>query len=91
MNDENMKYLKKTNSTEKVIRTEIYFTPFLVVLPIFVGILFIYDFLNRGIFEENPGFFGMFMLGVIILIVNILFDIPFLKSLRDLTRKKNGK
>jgi hypothetical protein len=87
MNNE-MEYIKKTENTDKVIRTEILFTPLLIILPMFVGLLFIYDWYNRGFLEGNSDYFGTLLLGIIILIINIIFDIPFIKSLRNLTKKK---
>ena len=76
-----MKYLEKENNTKRVIRTEILLSPLLVFFPLFIGIIFIYDWYNRGVIEGSTGFFGTFILGVIILICNIIFDIPFIKSL----------
>lgn len=83
-----MEYLKKENNTKKVIRTELLLTPLLVFLPLVIGLLFIYDWYSRGVVEGNPGYFGTLMLGLIILIGNIIFDIPFIKSLRELTKNK---
>jgi hypothetical protein len=86
-----MEYIKKENSTEKVIRTELLLTPLLVFLPLFVGILFIYDWYGRGIINNNSEYFGTLMIGIVILIGNLLFDIPFIKSLRKLTKSKKSK
>jgi len=86
-----MKYLEKENNTQKVIRTEILFTPFLVFFPLFIGVIFIYDWYNRGVVEGATGFLGTLFLGLIILICNIIFDIPFIKSLRELTYSKKKK
>ena len=86
-----MRYLEKENNTNKVIRTEILLTPFLVFFPLFIGIIFIYDWYNRGVVEGSAGFFGTFLLGIIILICNIIFDIPFIKSLKQLTLLKKKK
>ena len=91
MNESDMKYMKSQNNTERVIRTEILFTPFLVIFPIFIGLLFIYDWYSRGFVEDNLGYFGTLVLGIIIIIGNALFDIPFIKSLIKLTKIKNNK
>ena len=86
--NKNMEYMEKEHNHAKVIRTEILFTPYLVILPIIVGLLFIYDWYSRGVLENNPGYTGELMLGIIILVGNIIFDIPFIKSLREISKKK---
>jgi hypothetical protein len=91
MNESNMEYMRSQSNTERVIRTEILFTPILVIIPIFIGLLFIYDWYSRGVVECNSGYFGSLILGIIIIIGNIFFDIPFIRSLRKLTKMKNKK
>jgi hypothetical protein len=91
MNENDMEYMKNQSNTERVIRTEILFTPLLVILPIFIGLLFIYDWYSRGIVEGNSGYFGSLIIGIIIIIGNIFFDLPFIRSLRKLTKMKNKK
>ena len=89
MNKENIKYLKNENSDSKIIRTEILFTPLLVFAPLVVGLLLIYDWVVRDLLINNgPDLRGELMLGIIILTCNIMFDIPFIKSLRELSKKK---
>ena len=75
MNNEKMMYLKKEESYAKVIRTEILFTPLLIVLPFIVGVLLISDWYNRGFSVNNHVFNGELIFGVLILVVNIIFDI----------------
>jgi hypothetical protein len=91
MNESNMEYMKSQSNNERVIRTEILFTPLLVALPIFIGLMFIYDWYSRGFVEGNYEYFGTLILGIIIIIGNLLFDVPFIKSLRKLTKMKNKK
>jgi hypothetical protein len=86
-----MVYLKKGNNTEKVIRTELLLTPILIFMPLFIGLLFIYDWYDRGFVDGASGYFGTLLIGIIILVSNFLFDIPFLKSLMEITRSKNKK
>ncbi|UCB57969.1 MAG: hypothetical protein JSV67_05005 [Thermoplasmatales archaeon] len=86
-----MVYLKKGNNTEKVIRTELLLTPILIFMPLFIGLLFIYDWYDRGFVEGASGYFGTLLIGIIILVSNFLFDIPFIKSLMEITRSKNKK
>lgn len=88
MNKSEMKYMKKEFYFSKVVRAEILFTPFLIALPLIVGFSLIYDWYARGIFEGNPDFNIELVLGIIIIVGNIAFDIPFVKSLRVLSKKK---
>ena len=88
MNKSEMKYMKKEFYFSKVIRAEILFTPFLIALPLIVGFSLIYDWYARGIIEGNPAFNGELVIGIIIIVGNIVFDIPFVKSLRVLSKKK---
>jgi hypothetical protein len=81
-------YLKKEKDVAKVVRAEILFTPLLVFLPFFVGLLFVSDWYFRGFIEGGSGFEGELILGLIIIFGNIMFDIPFIKSLRELTKAK---
>ena len=88
MNKEDMEYVKQEKKlTDRVVRTEILLTPILVIGPLFVGLLLIYDWYSRGFIENNPEYIGTLILGVIVLIGNIFFDIPFIKSLRELSKK----
>lgn len=87
MNEENMKYLKNNNNS-KILRTEILFAPILIVLPFIVGILLINDYYTRGIIGQDPKYFGELILGLVIIIANIIFDIPFVKSLMKKKEKQ---
>jgi len=88
MNKSEMKYMKKEFYFSKVIRAEIFFTPFLIAIPLIVGLFFILDWYTRGFLEGNTAFYGELILGIIIIVGNITFDIPFVKSLRVLSKKK---
>jgi len=88
MNKQKMQYMKKEKVYAKIIRTEILFTPLLVVLPFIVGVLLINDWYTKGFSVNNPAFNSELILGIIILVGNIIFDIPFIKSLKALSKKK---
>lgn len=82
MNNKKMDYIKtEIKNYDKIVRAELLFTPLLIVLPIVIGIFLIYDWYFRGFSANNIEFNGQFMLGIIILIGNIIFDTPFVKSL----------
>jgi len=88
MNNKNMKYVKKGNSLAKVIRTELIFTPLLIVFPLVVGFFLIFDWYFRGVAVGETGYTEEMLLGIIIIIGNIAFDIPFIKSLKAFSKKR---
>ena len=83
-----MKYVKKQYYFSRLIRTEIIFTPLLIGLPLVVGSSFIYEWYTRGFMQGCSAFNGELILGIIIIIGNIAFDMPFIKSLRVHSKKK---
>ena len=83
-----MEYVKKQYYFSKIIRTEILFTPLLIGLPLIVGSFFIYDWYIRGVIGNCTAHNGELILGIIIIIGNIAFDMPFIKSLKVLSKKK---
>lgn len=62
-------------------RIELWFVPILIIFPIFVSIFLFLDWYYRGFSLGISTYDSEFMLAIIILIGNIIFDIPFLKSL----------
>ena len=88
MEKNDMDYMKKTFYFSKIIRAEIFFTPLLICLPLVVGLSLIFEWYTRGIIGGSTAFNGELVLGIIIIIGNIAFDIPFIKSLRVLSKKK---
>ena len=89
MDEDRMDYLESDRIDDKVIRNELVFLPFLVLIPLIVGFYLIFDWYNRdfvsGIYNLN----GEVVLGLVILLVNLLFDIPFIQSIRKFSKKKN--
>ena len=81
MKNKEMYYLKVKRSDKNIVRTEILLTPLLIGLPMIIGILFICDWFYRGFLTYSSVFNGELILGIIILVSNILFDIPFIRSL----------
>ena len=81
MNEKNMTYVK--NSHERIFRTELLLAPFLVFLPFIIGVIFINDWYVRGFLTGSPEFNGELTLGIVIIMGNILFDVPFIRSLRN--------
>jgi len=86
--NEKMQYIKNGRDDEKIIRTELLLTPLLALAPLIVSFLLFYDWFVRDFLTHEFDLFGELMLAVIILIVNVMFDIPFIKSLRKLAKIK---
>jgi len=81
MKNKEIYYLKVKRSDKNIVRTEILLTPLLIGLPMIIGILFICDWFYRGFLTYSSVFDGELILGIIILVSNIMFDIPFIRSL----------
>lgn len=89
MNKKNQKYIKNSNLGDlKIVRTEIIFMPLLVVAPFLVGFFLIQDWYIRDYLWDELDLFRQLLLGCIIIIGNILFDIPFIKSLGKYNKEK---
>jgi len=86
--NKSMKYLEKEKNISKIIRAEIFFAPLLVVLPFLVGIAFINEWYIHGLAYGDHSYDIELVLGIIIIFGNIIFDVPFIKSLRELSKKK---
>ena len=87
--DGNNEYIKRTD--KKIIRVEKGFAPFLIIAPMVLGSWFIYSWWIYGFTQGISDFNTELLLGLIILIGNISFDIPFIRSLRKEERKAEGK
>jgi len=81
MEKKDMYYLKLKRSDKNIVRTEIFLAPLLIGLPLIIGILFIIDWFFKGFLTCSSVFDGELMLGVIILFSNVIFDVPFIRSL----------
>jgi len=72
---------------EKLIRTELWISPFLIIIPIIVSFYLILDWYYRGFSLGISTYDGQLFLGIVIFIGNIIFDIPFIKSHLVLSKK----
>ena len=80
-------YLKKEENHSKLLRAELLFAPLLIICPVFVSVFLINDWFIRGFSTGTSTYDGELLLAIIILSGNILFDIPFIKSLKTHHRK----
>ena len=81
-------YLKIKNDYLRILRTELLFTPLLVFLPLIVSGLLINDWFSNGFLKSISGYDGELMLAIIILVFNIIFDVPFIRSLIKFNKNK---
>ncbi len=66
---------------------ELWFAPLLIILPFVVSLVFFWDWYTHGFTQQTSTFDGEFFLGLLLLIGNLVFDIPFLRSVRILRKK----
>ncbi len=81
MNSIKMEYLQNNLESKKLLRTELLFTPLLILVPTIISVFLINDWYVRGFAQGNAAFDGELLLGIIIFVGNILFDIPFIQFL----------
>ena len=81
MNLAKMEYIKNNLESKKLLRTELLFTPLLIVVPVLVSIFLINDWYVRGFTQGTSAFDGELLIGIIIFAGNLLFDIPFIRFL----------
>ncbi len=62
-----------------------------MILPLIVAIFLIYDWFCRGFLMGSSMYNGELMLGIIIVVANIIFDIPFIVLLIRFNRYKFKK
>lgn len=70
-----------SNKKTRLTRLELWFAPLLIILPIIVSIFLLRDWFYRGFSLGISAYNGELFLAIIILVGNIIFDVPFLKSL----------
>jgi hypothetical protein len=72
---------------KNLLRVELWLTPILLISPIIVSTIFIIDWFYRGFSVGIATYNGELFIGIMIIVGNALFNIPFLKSLIKLSRK----
>ncbi len=83
MNKKEMEYVENDENTLKVIKTEILFTPILIIIPLIVGILLINDWYFRDFIKGEFNLYGELVIGLIIIFGNIVFDFFLIKSFKE--------
>jgi len=86
--------MKNTNNQRMVtiqkllLRLELWFAPLLLLVPIIVSMVFLLEWYTKGFINGSSAYDGEFLLGMLVLVGNLVFDIPFVRSIRTLKRKQ---
>jgi hypothetical protein len=71
-----------------LLRLEFWFAPLLLIVPIIVSVVFLLEWYTKGFTTGSSAYDGELLLSILILIGNIFFDIPFIRSIRTLKKKQ---
>ena len=83
------RYLTLENETEKLVRIELLFSPLLLCIPLCVSFVMIWAWFSQGYLLGSTGYDGQLLVALVILIGNLLFAIPFLRSLIVVSRRRS--
>jgi hypothetical protein len=78
---------RKQTIQNLLVRLELWLAPVLIVVPFGVSLFFIWDWYTRGFSLGFSAYDGELFLGLLLLIGNLTFDIPFLTSVRTQRKK----
>jgi hypothetical protein len=79
---------RKENIQKLLLRLELWFAPMLIIVPIGVSLVFVWDWYARGFSTGSSVYDGELLIGLLLFIGNLIFDIFFLRSLRILKKKQ---
>ena len=85
---ENKNDTRKENIQRLLLRLELWFAPVLIFVPIGVSLFFLWEWYVRGFSTGSSVYDGELLIGLLLLIGNLMFDIFFLRSLRILKKKR---
>jgi hypothetical protein len=71
-----------------LLRLELWFAPLLLLIPFIVSLIFLWEWYVKGFIIGVSGYDGELLLGLLLLVGNLVFDIPFLRSIRMLKKKQ---
>ncbi len=78
---------RKRNIQNLLVRLELLLAPILIIVPLAVSLFFLWDWYTRGFSMDISMYDGELFLGLLLLVGNLTFDIPFLKSIRMMKKK----
>jgi hypothetical protein len=84
---ENKNDTRKENIQKLLLRLELWFAPALIIVPLVVSLVFLWDWYVRGYTLGISLYDGELFLGLLLLFGNLVFDIPFLRSLKSLKNR----
>jgi len=79
--------IRKQHIKMLLVRMELWFAPLLIIVPLIISGVLLWDWYARGVLTQTSAFDGELFLGILLLIGNLVFDIPFLRSVRVLRKK----
>ena len=71
-----------------LLRLELWFAPSLLLVPIIVSVVFLLEWYTKGYITGSSEYNGELILGLLLILGNLLFDIPFVRSIRTLKKKQ---
>jgi hypothetical protein len=71
-----------------LLRLELWFAPLLIIVPLVVSFFFFSEWYIKGFSARSSLYDGELLIGLLLLIGNLMFDIFFLRSVRILKKKQ---
>jgi len=71
-----------------LLRLELWFAPLLLLVPFIVSVVFLLEWYTKGFITGSSKYDGELLLGLLLIVGNLLFDIPFVGSIRTLRKKQ---
>jgi hypothetical protein len=90
----NVKRMKNTNNRRMItiqrllLRLEFWFAPLLLIVPIIVSVVFLLEWYTKGFINGSSEYDGELLLSLLLIVGNLVFDIPFVRSVRTLKKKQ---
>jgi len=69
-----------------LLRLELWFAPLLIIVPLVVSFFFFGEWYIKGFSARSSLYDGELLIGLLVLIGNLMFDIFFLKSLEAISK-----
>jgi|GEM_PF-1210392 len=79
---------RKITIQKLLLRLELWFAPLLLLIPIVVSLVFFLEWYTKGVLNGSSVYDGEMFLGLLLLVGNLIFDIPFVRSIRTLKKKQ---
>jgi hypothetical protein len=80
---------RKENIQRLLLRLELWFAPLLIFVPLLVSVFFLWDWYVRGFSAGSSMYDGEVILGLLLLLGNLIFDVLFIRSLRIQKKKES--